>query len=342
MFPAGFLHREYLDNPMSAYLLAGVTFIAAVWVFLVLRRVARRVRPSLASDLIDQVRSYEVAVVALDFAVRSLDLPPRLEHALHVVTLLVVAYRAVGLLSTLSLYAIHKTVLSDTPDQENFATARTANFVVKVIIWIGAILFTLSNLGFNVSSMLAGLGIGGVAVALAAQAVLGDLFAAVAIYLDKPFVAGDSIKVGDTFGTVEHIGMKTTRVRALSGELLIYPNSTLTGARIQNFQRMKDRRVVINFSVPLGTSTETLKKIPAQVAAVVNRTPNLTFGRAHLSLFQDSAFQFEVVFTVLSPDYAVYMDAQQAVFVGVLEALRADGIDLAQPTTVMIPGGAKA
>jgi small-conductance mechanosensitive channel len=342
MLPSGFLHREYFENPVSAYFLAAATFTAAVWIFLVVRRIANRVRPSLASDLIDQVHRYEVAIVALDFAVRTLDLPARLEHALHVVTILVVAYRVVGLLSTLARYSIHKTIMSDPADIANYATAQTATLAVKSLIWVAAILLTLSNLGFNVTSMLAGLGIGGIAIALAAQAVLADLFAAVAIYVDKPFVVGDTIKVADFFGTVERIGIKTTRVRSLGGELLIYPNSALTTTRIQNFQKMVERRIVVNFDVPLGTATETLRKIPSQVAAVVNKTPNLRFGRAHLSLFQESSFQYEVVFFVLSPDYAVYMDAQQAALLGVLESLRADGIDLAQPTTVMIPGGAKA
>jgi small-conductance mechanosensitive channel len=338
MFPIAFFQREYLGNPMSAYLLAVATFMAAVWIFLIVRRLANRVRPSLASDLIDQVRAYELAIVALDFAVRTLDLPHRFEHALHVVTVLVVAYRVVGLLTTIARYSIHKAVLTDPSDHENYATAQTATLAVRFLIWLAAVLFVLSNLGFNVTSLLAGLGIGGVAVALAAQAVLGDLFSAVAIHLDKPFVVGDSIKVADFFGTVEHIGIKTTRVRSLGGELLIYPNSQLTSARIQNFRRMTERRVVINFSVPLDTPTETLKKIPTQVAAIVNKTPDLRFGRAHLSLYQESGLQFEVVFFVLSPDYALYMDAQQAVLIGLLETLRVDGIPLAQPTTVMIPG----
>jgi small-conductance mechanosensitive channel len=338
MFPAGFLQREYLGNPTSAYILAGATFMAAVWIFLIVRRLAGRVRPSLASDLIDQVRSYELVIVALDFAVRTLDLPHRFEHSLHVVTVIVVAYRTVGLLSTLAHYSIHKTILSDTTDPDNYATAHTATLGIKALIWLGAILFTLSNLGFNVSSLLTGLGIGGVAVALAAQAVLGDLFSAIAIYLDKPFIVGDSIKVNDFIGTVEHIGMKTTRVRSLGGELLVYPNSQLTTARIQNFRQMTERRVVINFSVPLGTPTETLKNIPLQVAAVANKTPDVRFARAHLALYQESGLQFEVVFHVMSPDYVVFMDAQQAVLIGLLEALRADGIALAQPTTVMIPG----
>ncbi len=338
MFPADFFHREHLGNPMSAYLLAAATFVAAVWSFLVIRRLANRVRPSLAAELIDQVRAHELAIVALDFAVRSLDLPRRFEHSLHVVTILVIAYRVVGLLSTVAHYSIHRTMLTDPSDRANSATAQTATLAAKGVIWLAAVLFTLSNLGFNVTSLLAGLGIGGVAVALAAQAVLGDLFAAIAIYLDKPFVVGDAVKVGDTYGSVEHIGIKTTRVRALSGELLVYPNSALTSARLQNFQQMTERRVVINFSVPLDTPNATLEKIPAQVAAIVNRTPDLRFGRAHLALYQDSGLQYEVVFFVLSPDYTLYMDAQQAVLLGVLETLRADGIPLAQPTTVMIPG----
>jgi small-conductance mechanosensitive channel len=338
MFPSGFLRHDYLGNPASAYLLAAVTFLAAAWAFLILRRLATRVRPSIASDLIDQVRAHEIVIVALDFAVRTLDLPSRVEHTLHVVTILVVAYRVVGLLSTFARYSIDRTIRSDRSDRANEATAQTAALAVKGVIWLAAFLVVLKLLGFNVTSMLAGLGIGGIAIALAAQAVLGDLFAAVAIYIDKPFVVGDSIKVADFSGTVERIGLKTTRVRSTGGELLVYPNSALTSARIQNFQRMEERRIVIGFSVPMGTATETLKKIPAQVAAVVNRTPNLRFGRAHLSEFQDSGFRFEVVFFVLTADYAIYMDAQQAVLLGVLEALRADGIDLAQPTTVMIPG----
>jgi MscS family membrane protein len=338
MFPAGFLQHDYFENSVSAYCLAVATFMAAVWMFLVLRRIANRVRPSLAAELIDQVHWHEVVIVAVDFAVRTLDLPPRFEHALHVVTILVVAYRVVGLLSSLARYSIHKTILSDPADIANYATAQTATLAVRCVIWLAAILLTLSNLGFNVTSMLAGLGIGGIAIALAAQAVLADLFAAIAIYVDKPFVVGDMIKVADFFGTVERIGIKTTRVRSLGGELLIYPNSALTTTRIQNFQKMDERRIVVNFSVPLDTSTETIKKIPTQVAAIINKTPNLRFGRAHLAQYLESGLQYEVVFFVLSPDYGVYMDANQAVLVGLLETLRADGIPLAQPTTVMIPG----
>jgi len=338
---SAFFQHEYLGNPMSAYLFGGAVFLGVVWGFLAARRLAARGGPSLATDLIDQVRAFELVVVALGLATRELDLPHRAEHALRAVTVLVIAYRAIGLLSTVAGYAIRRTILSDPSDRANRDTAATATLAAKGLIWIGAALFVLSNAGYNVSSLVAGLGIGGVAVALAAQAVLGDLFSAIALYLDKPFLVGDVIKVGDFFGTVEHVGMKTTRVRSLGGELLVFPNSSLTSARIQNFRQMTERRALISFSVPLATPTETLKKIPEQIRLIVEKTPGVRFDRAHLAQFLESGLQYEAVFYVLNPDYAVYMDRQQAVLLALLEALRADGIPLAQPTrSVVIEGKA--
>ena len=334
----GVLRHEYYGNFVSTYFLAAATFLAVVWGFLAMRSLANRGRPSLATDLFDQVRVHELLVVALDVAVRLLELSRSFSQALHVAAVLVIAWRAIGLLSAVSGYAIRRTILSDPTDRANYATAQTATLVVRGLIWLGATLFVLSRLGFNVTSMLAGLGIGGIAVALAAQAVLGDLFSAVAIYLDKPFVVGDAIKVADFSGVVEHIGIKTTRVRSLGGEMLVYPNSVLTSARIQNFRQMRERRVLINFAVPLDTPVATLKKIPEQARAVIESVPDARFDRAHLAQYQESGLQFELVFHVLSPDHVLSMDRQQSVLLGLLEALRANGIPLAQPTTVMIPG----
>lgn len=331
--------HEYFGNPASAYFFAGVIFLAIVWSFLVVRRLAARAGQTLGRDLIEQVRAYELVLVSIGFAVRSLDLPHRLEHALHAVVVIVAAYRIIGLLSTVAEYSIKRTILSDPNDRANQDTAATATLAAKGLIWLGAILFVLSNEGFNVTSMIAGLGIGGIAVALAAQAVLGDLFSAVAIYLDKPFVVSDSIKVGDFTGTVEHIGVKTTRVRSRDGEMLVFPNSLLTTSRIQNYRQLEERRAVLSFSVPLATPTSTLRRIPDQIRAIINATPNARFQRAHLSEFQESGLQFEAVYFVLRPDYDSFMDCQQAVLLSVLDALRADGIPLAQPTrTVVIEG----
>jgi small-conductance mechanosensitive channel len=331
-----FLQTEYFSNPVSAYCFAGAVFLVVVWAFLVARRLIARSKPSVAADMMDQVRLYELLVVALDLSVRQLDLPHRFEHSLHLITVLVVVYRLVGLVTTAVRYAIHRTVLENPADRQNYATAQTAVMLARGIIWTGAALFTFSALGYNVSSVLAGLGIGGIAVALGAQAVLGDFFSAMAIYLDKPFVVGDTIKVGDFTCTVEHIGVKTTRARSLSGEMLVFPNSMLTSSRIQNFRQLQERRVVVNFTLPLSTPTDVLRKVPDQIRAIVNATPDARFDRAHMAQFLDTGFQYEVVFHVLSSDYAIYMDAQQAVLLALLDALRADGIPLAQPTRTIV------
>lgn len=349
-----FLQREYLGNPVSAYLWAAATFLAVLWGVLVARRLflsrlrhlAEKTQTDLddfAVEMLEQIRSPEVYIVAAYIAARPLDLPVKLDAAFHTVLVVVVAYRLVTLLSTTAGYFIRRTVLAGGKDAAHVETANTATFAAHVLLWAGAFMFVLGNLGFNVTSMVAGLGITGIAVALAAQAVLGDLFSAMAIYLDKPFVVGDAIKVGDAVGTVEHIGIKTTRVRSLSGEMLVFPNSFLTSARIQNFKHLDERRVVLTFSVPLGTPLETLKKIPEQIRAVVSRVPTTRFDRSHIAAFRESGLEFESVFYVISSDYGVFMDRQQAVLLGVLEALRADAIPLAQPTrTLVIEREAKA
>jgi len=349
-----FLQREYLGNPVSAYLAAAATFAAVLWGVLIARRLFLARLPKLAEktqtdlddfavDVLGQIRAPEVYIIAAYIAARPLDLPVKLDNAFHAVLVIVVAYRLATLLSTTSGYFIRKLVLADGKDNAHVETANTAVFGARILLWAGAFLFAMGNLGFNVTSMLAGLGIGGIAVALAAQAVLGDLFSAMAIYLDKPFVVGDAIKVGDAIGTVEHIGIKTTRVRSLSGEMLVFPNSTLTSTRIQNFKHLDERRVVLTFSVPLATPVETLKKIPEQVRAVVDKTPTTRFDRSHMSAFRESGLEFESVFYVTSSDYGAYMDRQQAVLLGVLEALRADAVPLAQPTrTLVIEREAKA
>jgi small-conductance mechanosensitive channel len=334
--PLEIFSREYYGNSLSAYGLAAAYFLGVLAVFLFLRRVATKRGPQLAGRLIAQIRLLEVTVVAVDAAVRSLELPHRFQTGLHALTVVVVAYRMVGLLSALASAVIGKAILTEGSERETLETAQAATLFARVLIWAGAGLFVLSNLGFNVSSMLAGLGIGGIAVALAAQAVLGDLFAAVAIYLDKPFVLGDSIQVGDMSGTVERIGVKTTRVRSTNGELLVYPNSSLTSARIQNFRQLRERRAVVTFSVPLDTPTQVLRRIPEQARAIASAAPDVRFDRAHLAAIQDNGLQFEFVFFVQDPRYAAFMDRRQGVLLALLDALQADGISFATPSTTVV------
>jgi small-conductance mechanosensitive channel len=331
-----FFHREYYGNAASAYAFAAAYFLAVVCLFLLLRRLANKRAPAVAGELLRQIRALEVGVVAFDAAVRSLELPHRFASALHAVTVVVVAWRVIGLLSTLASFAVRRTILSNPDDRASLDTAQAATLAARALIWAGASMFVLSNLGFNVSSVLAGLGIGGIAVALAAQAVLGDLFAAIAIYLDKPFVAGDAIQVADMSGVVEHIGVKTTRVRSDNGEMLVYPNSSLASARIQNFRQLKERRAVVSFTVPLDTPTQVLRRIPEQARAIASAQPDVRFDRAHLAAIQDAGLKFEFVFFVQDPRYAAFMDRRQGVLLALLDSLQADGISFATPKTTVV------
>jgi len=207
--------------------------------------------------------------------------------------------------------------------------------VVKVIIWGLAIVFFLDNLGFKISAVIAGLGIGGVAVALAAQAVLGDLFSYFAILFDRPFEIGDFIITGDYLGTIEHIGVKTTRIRSLSGEQLIFSNTDLTNARVRNYKRMEQRRVVFKLGVTYQTASEKAKAIPGIIKDIIKNVKDTVFDRAHFFSYGDFALIFEIVYYVRGSDYNKYMDIQQEINFAIKERFEADGIEFAYPTQTL-------
>lgn len=206
------------------------------------------------------------------------------------------------------------------------------------VVTLGAILF-LQSLGLDVGTLVAGLGIGGLAVALALQSVLGDLFASVAIAMDKPFLIGDFIVFGNFAGTVESVGLKTTRVRSLTGEQLILSNADLVKSTLRNFKRMQERRVVFSVGLVYQTLQDTLERIPRILREIVESTPNTRFDRAHFIRFGDSALEFEIVYWVSSPDYNIYMDAQQKIHLEIVKRFAAEGIEFAYPTrTIFVEG----
>jgi small-conductance mechanosensitive channel len=204
--------------------------------------------------------------------------------------------------------------------------------VARFAIWTMMVLLTLANLGVDVTAMVAGLGIGGVAIALAAQNILGDLFASASIVLDKPFVLGDFIAVGEDMGTVEHIGLKTTRVRSLSGEQLVFANSDLLKSRIRNFKRMNERRAVFTVGVAYSTPADKVAAIPAILREAVQSQPSARCDRAHFTRYSDLALVFEVVYYVSSADYNLYMDIQQAINLTILRRFAEEQIGFAYQT----------
>jgi len=222
--------------------------------------------------------------------------------------------------------------------KKNPAAATTINamsFLSRILIWSVVLLVALDNLGIDVTALVAGLGIGGVAVALSVQNILGDLFASLSIILDKPFVIGDFLIVDDYMGSVEYVGLKTTRVRSLSGEQLIFSNSDLLKSRIRNYGRMYERRVVFNIGVTYDTPREKLKRIPEIIREAVKAQDKTRFDRSHFMKYGDYALQFETVYYVASPDYNIYMDRQQAIYFAIHEVFEQEGIEFAYPTRTL-------
>lgn len=218
------------------------------------------------------------------------------------------------------------------------ATATTLGgltILARGVLWALLLLVVLDNLGVNISTLVAGLGIGGVAIALATQNILGDLFGSLSIVLDKPFVVGDFIVIGDMMGTVDRIGLKTTRVKSLSGEQLVFANSDLLSSRVRNYKRMRERRVVFSVGVTYQTPAATLTRLPGVLREIVSGQPGVRFDRAHLRSFDDSAVTFEVVYYVLDPDYNRYMDIQQDINLAIFRRFEREEIEFAYPTRTL-------
>jgi len=220
-------------------------------------------------------------------------------------------------------------------DPASITTLSVLNLISKIILWSIIVLLVLDNLGVNITALVAGLGVGGIAVALAVQTILGDLFASLSIVLDKPFVVGDFLIVDDLLGSVEYVGLKTTRLRSLSGEQLIFSNSDLLKSRIRNYGRMYERRVVFNIGVTYQTPRDKLIKIPQIIREAVEQQVKTRFDRSHFKEYGDFALIFESVYYVLGPDYNEYMDIQQAINLHIHEGFEQDGIEFAYPTQTL-------
>jgi small-conductance mechanosensitive channel len=224
-------------------------------------------------------------------------------------------------------------------DASTVTVVSALGIIASIAVWSLVLLLILDNLGVEITSLIAGLGIAGVAVGLAVQNILGDLFASLSIILDKPFVIGDFITVGELLGTVEKIGLKTTRVRSLTGEELVFSNTDLLQSRIRNYKTLAERRVTFSFGVTYETSPAQLEGIPAMVQETIEARQPVRFDRAHFQEFGDFSLNYEVVYYVMDPDYNLYMDIQQAINLGLMRRFAEAGIEFAYPTqTVFLEG----
>jgi len=340
---SGFLERVYFGNTILNYLISTGIIIAGVIILKIVGKVSiHRIKAFTSrtkltvDDLIVEIIERSVLpglyLGIIYIALKRLTLTPILTRILDVGGTLVLSFFLIRAVVTLAGYGLERYWLKREQDENKVKSIRGIITVIKGVIWAGGIIFMLDNLGFNVSTVITGLGIGGVAVALAAQAVLGDLFAYFTIFFDKPFEIGDFIVVGDFMGTVEHIGIKSTRLRSISGEELVFSNKDLTNSRIKNFRRMHRRRVAFSIGVTYDTPLEKVKKIPVIIKDVIDGIDNATFDRAHFASYDDSWLRFEIVYYVESSDYYVYMDIQQKINLTLKEEFEKMGIEFAFPS----------
>ena len=253
-------------------------------------------------------------------------------NTLAVVLLTIFAVRFIGAVIIYGLDIYWERKEADASKKLGFKMIHTA---IKVVLWSLAVIIVLDNLGVEISTLIAGLGIGGVAIALAAQVLLKDLFSYFIIFFDRPFEIGDFIIVGDLMGVVEHIGIKTTRVTSLGGEQIVFSNTDLTDSRVRNYKRMDQRRIAFQLGVTYQTSSEQLKEIPVIVANIIKEIDGVTFDRTHFFSYGDFSLIFEVVYYVLGRDYNKYMDIQQEINLKIKEEFDKRGIEFAYPTQTL-------
>ena len=325
---------------------AGITAVIVLAVRLVLPIVTRRLEAlskrtqiiidDAAVNALRATRLLLVAVVAAEIGSHALDLPGAAQKIVRGASTIAL-FLQVGLwLAALLKFWLDRSEQRARSSNPGAVTSLSAvGFVGRVVLWAIVVLLILDNLGFNITALVAGLGIGGVAVALAVQNILGDLFASLSIVIDKPFVVGDFIIVDDYMGAVEHVGLKTTRIRSLGGEQIVFSNSDLLKSRLRNYKRMFERRVVFKFGVTYQTTAEQLEKIAPLLKRIIEGQKDVRFDRAHFFAFGDSSLDFEVVFWVLSADYNLYMDIQQAVNLALMRELAALGVQFAYPTRTL-------
>jgi small-conductance mechanosensitive channel len=331
---------EWLTAALVAALTVTLLLLLRAWAIRRLAPLAARTSTGL-DDLIFQLAKATRTLPAWIFAVHlgslSLDLPPRLELLLKTATVLALLLQASAWAAVIVDFSIsrYRAKRLDT-DAAAVTLIGALGFIAKLIAWAILVLLALDNLGVNVTALVAGLGVGGIAVALALQRVLGDVLAALSIVTDKPFVIGDNIQVGDLSGTVKNVGLRSTRLQSTNGEELIFANSDLLQSRIRNFKLMEERRNLLALGVSFATPIDRLEEIPGLIREAVERHGDrVRFDRAHLIRFGAYSFDFEAVYFVLTRDYIPYADIQQQVHLDLLRAFAERGIELA--TNVLLP-----
>lgn len=337
------LNQTFLGNPYYNYLIAIGTFLIGLIVtFLFKKILLRRLKKWSAKtdtkfdDIL--VREIERTLLPILYfgilylSIKTLTLSETFTYYLDIVTKVLFVYLLVRLILSIINHLTSSYLKRFDDYEQRQKQLKGIKVLVNLLVWVIALVFLLDNLGVEISAVVAGLGIGGIAVALAAQVILGDLFSYFVIFFDRPFAIGDFIIVDDKLGVVEYVGIKTTRIRALTGEQLVFSNTDLTNSRVHNFKKMERRRVVFKLGVVYQTSYEKLKRIPEIVKEIIEKQSEVTFDRGHFASYGDFSLNFEFVYFIQGSDYNKYMDTQQNINFEVFKRFEEEKIEFAYPT----------
>lgn len=338
-----FLEQEYLGNTVRLWLIALIIIIVSFIVIRIGKKFAVRLLKKWTARTKNFIDDFVVAIIedsvipvlyalGVYFALSTLTLPPKLVRVIYVAFLFFVTYYILRAITSAIRQFIHYFIKRrDNNTETKEKQARGLIIILNVVIWILGIVSLIDNLGYDVTTLIAGLGIGGIAIALAAQTILGDLFSYFVIFFDRPFEIGDFIIVEDKMGSVEYIGIKTTRLRSLSGEQIVFSNTYLTNSRVHNYKRMDTRRIEFNMSVSYEVPPEMVEKIPDMVKDIIKSKEKVQLDRGHFSGFGDSGLNFQFVYIVQGSDYNLYMDIQQSIYFDILKTFGNEKVKFAHP-----------
>jgi small-conductance mechanosensitive channel len=332
-----FLKQEYFHNTVLDYCIAAAIIVFGLLIVKIfkrtilkqLKKVSDRTSNKGDNFIVDSIDRFGVPALyyfIVYAGLNYLELSVKTQQVLRIATAVVVTFFVLRLLSSTILLILQGYIRRQENGEEKIKQLAGVMLLVNMVIWILGIVFLIDNLGYNVTTIITGLGIGGIAVALAAQNILGDLFNYFVIFFDRPFEVGDFIVVDDKMGSIEYIGLKTTRLRSLSGEQIVIGNANLTSSRIHNFKRQVNRRVVFTFNIDYRTPVEKVKTIAVMVRSIIEQQQTVRFDRAHFASYGDWSLRFEVVYYVLEPDYNKYMDIQQNINIQLYETLQKNEI----------------
>ena len=341
-----FLERVFFGNRISDYIIALLAVaVSLLFVKVVVRLFIKRLKKfaestaakfdDLAVKILEEIALPALYISCFYIGAKTLKLPSGAGSLINALEMIIVAFFAARLLIMAADWGINIFLAKQHQDPAAVRSFGGMLWAAKLVIWALAAIILLDNLGYKVSTLIAGLGIGGIAVAIAAQALLKDFFSYFSIVFDRPFKLGDFIIIGDFMGTVEYIGIKTTRIRSLGGEQVIFSNTDLTDSRVRNYRLMEKRRVMFRLGVVYQTPLSQLKEIPKIIENIIKNTKDAAFDRAHFFSYGDFSLIYEVVYFVLNSDYNKYMDIQQEINFAIKEEFEERGIEFAYPTQTL-------